>query len=46
MTKQDKENLRKLLVAHNGFTPDLLVALTKHIDLLMKVECMKCRQNE
>lgn len=42
----DKHNLREILVANGAFTPNTLQALTKHIDLLIKVEFMKCQQNE
>lgn len=42
----DKHNLRDILVANGAFTPDTLQALTKHIDLLIKVEYIKCQQNE
>ena len=42
----DKYNIRDILVEGKGFTPSLLEVLTNHIDLLMKVECMKCQQSE
>ena len=44
--EDDKHNLREILVANGAFTPKTLEALTKHIDLLIKVEFMKCQQNE
>lgn len=43
--ENDKYSLTHILIRNGGFSPKMVEDLTKHIDLLLKLEDMKWQNN-